>query len=194
MKRRTVLTTLGISFASLTTGCTAMSQTSSGGSEASDRRAVESPINTSNNTRTMTFAPERVVEEIKLGDQTTRKENLRPHSLKVWNDASISQTIQVIITTEKETVLDKAYDIPADTAVTVVLRDPAEYTAVLQSEETETSIKIEEKWFDCNYSSTNVVLTANRQFRSEFVTTWLECGSSVTMPDEKNASTTKEDT
>jgi excinuclease UvrABC ATPase subunit len=188
MKRRAVLATLGASFVPSTTGCTALGQSSPAEEETSDQQPKTSTTTAVNDAQTMEFDPGRVVEEIKLGDQPSPEEEFRPHSLTVWNKASNKQGIQMKITTAKETVLDKEYDLPADTAITVVLQDSAEYIAVLQSEESEASIKIEEKWFDCNHSSTNVVLNESGQFTSEFVTTWLECGSSVTMPDEANTS------
>lgn len=187
MDRREVLTALAASSTTLlTAGCTVPGRTSSGsgGGHRGTADRTETPANTASPTatkadRSIEFDPERVAREVTIGDRTEGVEGLRPHSIRVWNDSPAERTVamELLRGTRTEPVLDEAYAVAADASVVVVLKDPAAYTAVLRSGEATATIDVPERWFDCNYSTTEVALSPDDGFRWQFVTTFAECRS-----------------
>lgn len=173
MNRRAVLRTLpAAAMAVPAAGCAAPGR--SGG----DAPRTRSPTPTKTD-RPIEFDPERVATEVTLGDRTEGVEELRPHSIRVWNDSPTERTVAIALRRgpEPEPVLDEAFAVPADASVAVVLNEPAAYTAALRSGEATATIAVAEKWFDCNYSATEVALSADEGFRWQFVTTFAECRS-----------------
>lgn len=132
----------------------------------------------------MRFEPETIDEEIAVGDPPSDGDEVRPHYVNVWNDALIARKVEVIIREQEgsTTVLDDQYEIPADAALPIVLRTPAEYVISLRivESDTETTLQSDQNWFDCNHTATNVRVTDDGRIDSTFVTTWAECGSTVT--------------
>ncbi len=132
----------------------------------------------------MNINPEKVAETIEFG---TPNDSVRPYRFVVWNDSSSERTVRVQATTgEGSTVLDEQRAVPADKALELVFHEPEDYSVVVELPETDASATatVQKEQFDCNAFATNVRLTEDGTFESETVTTWLDCGSDVTTPDD----------
>lgn len=138
----------------------------------------------------MTFNPSRTYEAVELGNRTSLPDDVRPHKVLVWNNSVTTRAVTVHVSTDTGVVLDQRYEIPADAAVTIVLQEVDTYTVTLRTvdSDTGTTIQVQKERFDCNASATQVTITEDGEFESRVVTTWLECGSSVTFPDDMNRS------
>lgn len=182
MRRRTVLAGVGMAFG-VPVGHTALAgdtlplQPSTSNSESEERPAGREIMNSD---------PEKVAETIEFGTPND-DDSVRPYRFVVWNDSSSERTVRVRATTgDGSTVLDEQRAVPADKAVEFVFHEPDDYSVVVELPETGASATatVQKEQFDCNAFATNVRLKEDGTFESETVTTWLDCGSEVTMPDD----------
>lgn len=179
MFRREILTTTGASLAALTGCASSSTQTPLVPAPPPTRSSPSYPIA---NGELDSYDPERVVETIRIGNRAgvQDKWNNQPYHLRIWNATRGTATFSLRITnySTHSTSLDSDYDLPPDTALHATLLTPATYTLTLQHTDSDTqhNLRVPRRFFDCNSSSTTIVIFQNDTIKSSASSSDIGCG------------------
>ena len=184
MNRRTVLTGTGFALSASSAGCLGNSGLSGDtgddyGPDDSDTvdSASDYPVNTGDLEE---FDPERTYKEVAVGDRDGVDDSYRPHDVAIWNEAAESEVgLRIVDSTEESVVHHETYQIPADTTLSVSLLEPSEYRIEVRVPATETqhTLRVPCRFFDCNVSSTRIGVFEEGQMRSSVLSTTMACPS-----------------
>ncbi|MFB6268126.1 MAG: hypothetical protein ABEI31_10735 [Halodesulfurarchaeum sp.] len=122
--------------------------------------------------------PQGPFETIPVGsrDGVPFPENNRAHAVKIWNHADEGRTITVTIDEGGAVLLERSLRFPADGLLEIVLNEPGTYTLELGvGGSTVDSVSLDRSRFDCNASSTQVIVTESGSVHARTITTLLAC-------------------
>jgi len=188
MQRRQVLAALGTSAALATAGCLSGGPGGDGGNSetttTTDEPTTDEPTNTTTPEEPeWNPGPEEPFETITAGTRegVAFPDNNRAHDVKVWNQADSARQFTLQVRTPEADRLETSVEFPADGWLRLVLNVPASYTLSITVDGTEAGeVSVGRSTFDCNDSSTNVIVTPEAEVHSRTFSTLMGCpGPSV---------------
>lgn len=143
---------------------------------------TEQPTPSRTATETPRFDPEGTFETVRIG---TNPGEIVPHEAGIWNAATSPRTIgiQVRDADVGETLHDRDHEFPADMALTISFREPADYRVYLSIEATDTepTFRVAERLLDtCNESYTQVRVRPDGSIETRTMSTELLCETQTT--------------
>lgn len=180
MQRRQVLAALGSSTALALAGCL------SGDPGAQDGTTTTTTTTTTNDDTTTTTeedprwspGPEDPFETFSVGsrEEVAFPDNNKAHGVRIWNDADEERTVSLSLESADGPGLDTEIEFPADGWVSVTVEEPATYTLTIAVDESLAGeVEVGRARFDCNASTTNVILSGDGEVGSRTISTLVGC-------------------
>ena len=202
MDRRNLLEALTGTLAVGLTGCSALEGTnktlnsSPGTPTGEPTNSQQARLNTnerketsdgeSNDGRPATIHDSLVIPG-KAGDDSTE---IQPHTVRLYNEIDGERAIGLTLVPQDGDgplgTVSASFDVAAGEGVGVELQHPATYSITVTVAGTiVTQFDLNDSWFDCNNSATNIELGAHGDVDRTEITTFLDCtNATVEKPDD----------
>lgn len=183
MQRRQVLAALGSSTALAIAGCLSGDTGAQDGTTTTTRTTTTNDETTTEAEPRWSPGPDDPFETFSVGsrEEVAFPDNNKAHGVRIWNDAEEARTVSLSLESPEGSSLDTDIEFVADGWVEIAVNEPATYTLTISIDGTTAGeIEVDHARFDCNSSTTNVILTGDGDVTSRTISTLMGCpGASI---------------